>query len=119
MPEAKRLLIMVVDIDDDLHEKAKLKGPIVGRKANLEAAGKLAVADPQEVDANAIFAAVKLHDELSKDHIVEVATFTGSRVPGFPAQREVVKQLEKVIADFSLKPRYSYQMGRRTSKYSR
>jgi putative membrane protein len=101
MPEAKRLLIMVVDIDDDLHEKAKLKGPVVGRKANLEAASKLAVVDPQEVDANAIFAAVKMYDELSKDHVVEVATFTGSRVPGFQAQREVVKQLEKVIADFA------------------
>lgn len=101
MAEAKRLLVLNVDIDDDLHEKAKLRGPVVGRKANIEAAGKLATADPQEVDANAMFAAVKLADELSKDHVVEVATITGSRTPGFSAHREVVKQLEKVLAEFS------------------
>ncbi len=101
MADPKRLLILTVDIDDDLHEKARLKGPIVGRKANIEAASKLATVDPQEVDANAIFMAVKTCDELSKEHVVEVATITGSRTPGFTAHREIVKQLEKVLAEFS------------------
>ncbi len=101
MADAKRLLIIVVDSDDDLHEKTKIKGPIIGRKQNLEAASKLAVADPEDVDSNAMFEGVKLYDELSKDHIVEVCTLTGSRAGSFAAQKEVVKQLEMVISEFS------------------
>ncbi len=100
MPEAKRLLVLCVDVDADLHEKAKLRGPVVGRKANVEAATKLAVADPEEVDANAMFKAVKLHDDLAKEHTVEIATLTGSRHLGYAADREIVQQLEKVIGDF-------------------
>ena len=42
MADHKRLLVLVVDIDADLQEKAKVKGPVVGRKAVSEAATKLA-----------------------------------------------------------------------------
>jgi len=96
----KRLLVLVVDIDDDLGEKTKIKGPLVGRKAVSEAAAKLAVADPEEVDANAMFQAVKTYDELSKENEVQVAVATGSRRLGYYADRELVKQVEKVIHDF-------------------
>lgn len=100
MAEAKRLLVLCVDVDADLHEKAKIRGPVVGRKANIEAATKLALADPEEVDANTIFRSVQLCDELSKEHTVEVATLTGAPGLGYAADKEVVNQLEKVINDF-------------------
>ncbi|OIO25588.1 hypothetical protein AUJ14_03830 [Candidatus Micrarchaeota archaeon CG1_02_55_22] len=100
MAEAKRLLILCIDVDADLQEKAKIRGPVVGRKANIEAATKLALTDPEEVDANTIFSAVKLYDELGKENTVEVATLTGSPALGYTADKEVVKQLEKVISDF-------------------
>jgi len=96
----KRLLILVVDIDDDLGEKTGIKGPVTGRKQVWEAASKLAVADPEEVDANAMFKGVHLYDELSKTHDVEVACIQGSRRLGYYADREIVKQLEKVLHDF-------------------
>lgn len=100
MADAKRLLVLCVDIDADLLEKAKIRGPVVGRKANFEAASKLAVADPEEVDANAMFKAISIADKLGKEHVVEVATLTGSRSLGYGADKEVVQQLEKVLNDF-------------------
>lgn len=96
----KRLLVLVVDIDDDLGEKTGIRGPVTGRKAMYEAASKLAVSDPEEVDANAMFQGVKICDELSKHNEVEVACITGSRRLGYHADREIVQQLEKVLHDF-------------------
>jgi len=96
----KRLLVLVVDSDDDLGEKTKLRGPIVGRKAVVEAATKLAIADAEEVDANAMFQAVKIFDELAKGNEVQIACITGSRRLGYYADREIVKQLEAVLHEF-------------------
>jgi putative membrane protein len=100
MAEAKRLLVLNVDIDDDLGQKAGLKGPLIGRKTNFEAAAKLATADPEESDSNAIFKAVKIFDELSSEHDCEIATLTGHPSLGYRADRNVVEQLEKVLAGF-------------------
>ncbi len=100
MSDHKRLLVLVVDIDADLQEKAKVKGPVVGRKAVSEAATKLAIADPAEVDANAMFQGIKLYDELGADHDVEIATLTGSPRLGYTANSEIVKQLEAVLKQF-------------------
>ncbi|HLC47763.1 MAG TPA: DUF373 family protein [Candidatus Norongarragalinales archaeon] len=101
MPEAKRLLVLCVDVDNDLYEKAKVKGPIIGRKRNLEAATKFSLADPGDTDGNTIFQAVKTYDQLVKQgYKAEVATITGSARLGYYADREIVKQLEKIIDDF-------------------
>jgi len=93
--------VLCIDVDNDLGEKAKVRGPVVGRKANLAAASKLALADPADSDANTMFEAVRALDELPKDFKTEVATITGDTRGGYWADREVVKQLEKVISDFT------------------
>jgi len=100
MAEAKRLLIINVDIDDDLGQKAGIKGPLIGRKVNFEAAAKFLVADPEDSDGNAIFKAIKIYDELSADHDCEIATLTGHAGLGYKAYSNVVEQLEKVMAGF-------------------
>ncbi len=91
------LLILCVDIDDDLSQKAKVKGPLIGKQANLDAATKLALADPADADANTMFEAIRLRDELGQKYDAEVATITGSRSLGYEADRAVIKQLETVI----------------------
>lgn len=96
----KRLLILCVDRDNDLFEKAKVTGPIVGREANVQAATKLALADPEEPDANTIFEAVKIYDELIEDNKAVVATLTGSSRRGHVADREVMKQLDSVLDEY-------------------
>ncbi len=93
----KGILILCVDRDNDLYEKAKISGPIVGREANLNAASKLALADPQDTDANAIFQAVKKYDELGKDYKVQVVTLTGNKKLGYEADRIIANQLDTIL----------------------
>ncbi|MFA6049296.1 MAG: DUF373 family protein [Candidatus Micrarchaeia archaeon] len=100
MAKPNRILVLAVDFDDDLGEKARIRGPVVGRDANAKAGTLLAIADPEESDANTMFKAVKEYDEVSKEYECQVATITGSSSLGFKAERELVEQLEKVLAKF-------------------
>lgn len=96
----KKLVILAIDRDNDLYEKTNIMGPVIGRKKNLEAATKLALADPEEVDANTIFQALKLVDELGDKVDVEVATITGSKNLGYDADKTIAAQLERVLEQF-------------------
>ncbi|MEM0475564.1 MAG: DUF373 family protein [Candidatus Norongarragalinales archaeon] len=100
MTKGKRLLVLCADIDDDLGEKARVRGPVVGKKANLEAAAKLALADPADTDSNTIFEAVRVFDELREKNEVEIATLTGDARLGYAADANIARQLERVINDF-------------------
>lgn len=94
----KRILVLCVDRDDDLGKKAEVKAPVIGEKANLEAAQALALADPSESDVNAIYQAVSTYRKLKEEgEDVEVATIVGHRVRGSKADREVARQLEELL----------------------
>jgi len=101
----KRILILCVDRDGDLEAKAKIKTPLLGRTANLDSAVSLALSDPEEPDANAMFEAVRLHDRLQKEkkpgEIFEVATISGSELGGVSADRKLVAELGNVLDSFS------------------
>lgn len=102
MAQAKRILVLCVDVDNDLGVKAKIKGPVVGRAENIKAANALGIADPEDSDTNTIYAAVKLHDELGKEmKNVFIATLSGDVRGGYHAHTEIVKQLEKIIDELS------------------
>ncbi|MGB9635173.1 MAG: DUF373 family protein, partial [Candidatus Micrarchaeia archaeon] len=60
----RKILILCIDRDADLKEKVGISGPIVGRARNLDVANKLLLKDPEEVDGNTIFEAIKLFDEM-------------------------------------------------------
>jgi len=96
----KKVLVICVDRDDDLHEKAGISGPVVGREANLEAASKLALADPEEPDANAMFEAVRTLDKLGTEEMGQVVTLTGHRRLGYDADRSISSQLDTVLREF-------------------
>ncbi len=66
MAKKVNTLVITVDRDDDLGKKTNLAGPIVGEKACIKAAETLAIADPGESDANAMFAAIKAYRELKE-----------------------------------------------------
>jgi putative membrane protein len=96
--EPPRYLILCVDRDDDLGAKAKVKTPLVGREAAVAAATKLALADPEEADANAIFATVKKFDELAgKETECEVAVVCGDSRGGFDADKKVGEEVKDVL----------------------
>ena len=100
----KRILMLCVDRDGDLEVKAEVKTPVVGRRENLDAAVNLALNDPEEPDANAIFEAVRVYDKLKAenkpDETFEVATISGSNVGGVKADRKIVAELAELLGSF-------------------
>lgn len=102
--EPKRILILCVDRDGDLKTKAQIDTPIVGRKANLDAAVSLALHDAEETDANAMFEAIQTYDRLTSegktDEVIEIATLSGSERGGVKADRKVVAELSQMLSSF-------------------
>lgn len=97
--DEERYLVLCVDRDNDLGVKAKVQTPVVGRDSVVTAATKLALSDPEEADANAIFAAVRKHDELVKAKTpCEVAVVCGDVNRGFEADRRLGRQITNVLA---------------------
>lgn len=101
MPAINSILVLAVDRDNDLGRKTPIQGPVIGSKAVLNAAAKLAVADPEESDANCMFAAVKKLEEVKKEFAsAEVAVLTGIDKSGFPSDKRVSEQLDMVLEKF-------------------
>lgn len=92
------ILVLCIDRDNDLYEKAKVHGPVVGRDENVKAATKLALADPADPDSNAIFSTIKIFDELKKEERnAVIATITGHKKLGHLADMEISKQMDKIL----------------------
>ena len=101
-PKKQKLLILVVDRDNDIGRKTGLQTPIVGFEENLKAAQALLLADPEEADANAIFGGLKLYRELAEKlgDDVEIATLAGEENEGIEADMKIMKELEQVLQRF-------------------
>jgi len=100
-----RILILCVDRDGDIETKAGIKTPILGRTPNLDGAVSLALRDPEEPDANAMFEAVRLFDRLENEkqpsESFEVATISGLERGGVGADRKLVAELSHLLDSFS------------------
>jgi putative membrane protein len=101
----KRILILCVDRDGDIEAKAGIKTPLMGRTVNIDAAVSLALHDPEEPDANAMFEAIRVNDRLQKekqpDETFEVATISGTELGGVSADRKLVAELNTVLTSFN------------------
>jgi len=99
MPEEKRdkVLVLSVDRDNDIGEKANISGPIFGRDDVLRAATELGIADPSDSDSNALFQSIKVHDEIKGKHDAKLAVLTGHRNVGLESDKEINKQLDAVL----------------------
>ena len=98
-----RALILAIDRDDDFGQKAGVEGPVIGRDACVDAALKLSLADPEDSDANVVYAAVKLYDQLKDSgdfDDLEVALITGHPKVGVKSDLELARQLELVLEKF-------------------
>lgn len=98
-----RLLVLNVDRDDDLGRKTGIRGPVLGREEMLRAASALALADPEEADANGMFAAVKEYDEIVTRKLeydaeeVFVGAVTGHIREGLFADNAVAQQFDALM----------------------
>lgn len=100
-PKAKNILVLCVDRDDDIGSKGGVKTPIVGRDSCIHAGIRLAIEDPEEADANAIFAAIKLYEELvSKGYSPEVALLSGTYKRGVEADEKIAYQLHDILQKY-------------------
>lgn len=103
--KAERTLILCVDRDDDLGVKAGIETPVLGREENINAAVSLALRDPEEPDANAMFEAVRIFDRLTETVEREggecqIATVAGSELGGVGADRKLVSEFNEVLKTF-------------------
>jgi putative membrane protein len=100
----ERLLILCVDRDGDIGVKTEEKTPVLGREKNLEAAVSLALKDPEEPDANAMFEALRVYDQLNKQgqphEKFQIATISGSQILGVEADRKLVRELNSILEVF-------------------
>jgi putative membrane protein len=96
-----RVLVLYVDRDGDLKSQG-LETPIIGRDEVLRAGIKYILENPDDSDANAVFAAVKIYDKLAAEYGAEnvnVAIVSGSADPAV-ADFAVLKELGQILAVF-------------------
>jgi len=99
---ANKLLVICIDRDNDVGEKAGIITPVIGRDACIEAAQRLALEDPEDADSNSIFSAIKTYEDLiSKGYQVEVVTVAGVKDRGVQADEKILVETRKVLEKFS------------------
>ena len=98
---ANKLVVICIDRDNDVGEKAGIVTPVVGRDACIEAAQRLALEDPEDADSNSIFAAIKTYEDLiSKGYQAEVITVAGVKDRGVQADEKILADTKKVLEIF-------------------
>ena len=99
-----KILILVADRDNDIGEKANVRTPLIGKKNCLEGANQLILADPEEADANTIFAAVSEYDKLIKEgYNCEILVISGDKAEGFKADKKLAKEFNNVQKSYNPK----------------
>ncbi|WP_440952378.1 DUF373 family protein [Methanococcoides sp. FTZ1] len=93
-------LIICIDRDNDLGEKANVTTPLIGREDNINAAVKLATADPEDSDSNTIFGGINVLDELlAKGMDAEIITFAGDKNVGIISDQKISAQLDAFMSE--------------------
>ncbi|SES91393.1 putative membrane protein [Methanococcoides vulcani] len=93
-------LVICIDRDNDLGEKANVITPLIGREDNIDAAVKLATADPEDSDSNTIFGGVNVLDELlAKGLDAQIITFAGDKNVGVISDQKISAQLDAFLSE--------------------
>jgi putative membrane protein len=96
-----RILVLCVDRDDDIGSKGGMETPVVGRDLCINAGVRLAIEDPEDPDANAIFAAIKTYEELiSKGYSSQVALVAGKFNRGIEADEKIGLEIQNVLGEY-------------------
>lgn len=94
----EKILIIVVDRDNDIGDKLNVSGPIIGLKNNLKVATNFSIVDPEDSDSNSIFGGIRIYKKLEKETDVEIVTLTGhSKQNLLFADKNIATQLKQVL----------------------
>ncbi|MCL2142368.1 MAG: DUF373 family protein [Methanimicrococcus sp.] len=97
-------LVICIDRDNDLGEKAKVITPVIGRGANIAAAVSLATVDPEDSDTNTIFGGIRILDELRSLGVdADIVSFAGDRNVGTISDKKIAEQLDGFLAKQDVK----------------
>ncbi|MGA9844075.1 MAG: DUF373 family protein [Nitrososphaeraceae archaeon] len=97
-----RILVLCIDRDDDIGSKGGVKTPIIGKESCIDAGIRLALEDPEDADANAIFGAIKMHqDLLAKGYDTEVAVVAGKINLGIEADEKIGFEIQTVLDNYA------------------
>lgn len=97
----RRVLVACIDRDDDLGKNGGVETPVFGRDQCINAGTRLAIEDPEDADANAIFGAIKIYEELvTKGYETEVAIIAGAYNRGIEADEKISSELIAVLSKF-------------------
>lgn len=97
----RRVLVACVDRDNDLGKNGGVETPVFGRDQCINAGTRLAIEDPEDADANAIFGAIKIYEELvTKGYETEVAIIAGAYNRGIEADEKISSELIAVLSKF-------------------
>lgn len=95
------LLVICIDRDNDIGDKANIRTPVMGRDACIEAAQRLALEDPEDADSNSMFAAIKTYEDMvSRGYQAQVVTVAGSADRGVAADEKIAREVRQVLAEF-------------------
>lgn len=100
MPTMRKTLILVVDRDDDFGSKAQVETPCIGIHSCTEAVNALGLADPEDSDVNALYAAMNIYRELElteKAGSFEVALACGDKKVGYNSDRALASELDTIF----------------------
>ncbi len=97
-------VVIVIDRDNDLGQKAKISSPVIGKDNIISAAVRLGTADPEDSDVNALFAAVKVYEELkNRGEDVEVVAVCGDKSVGVASDTRIAEQLDSIMVGLNPK----------------
>ncbi|MDR2698717.1 MAG: DUF373 family protein [Candidatus Methanoplasma sp.] len=99
----KKTLVLVVDRDDDFGVKGNIETPVIGVEECSVAAMALGIADPEDSDINALYAAINIYREIRSEGNteVEVALIGGNEKVGYRSDAAIVDELEEVLKEVS------------------
>ncbi|MFP4655400.1 MAG: DUF373 family protein [Methanohalobium sp.] len=97
-------LVICIDRDNDLGEKAHIETPVIGRENNINAAVKLATSDPEDSDTNTIFGGIQVLDDLLNRGIdAEIVLLAGDKNVNVVADQHISRQLDDILEKYDAK----------------
>ena len=94
----KRTLVLAVDRDDDFGVKGKVTTPVIGIQDCITAANSLGIADPEDSDLNALYAAISTCMDLQEQGSdATIALICGDEKVGHKSDLALVSELETVL----------------------
>ncbi|HZE77420.1 MAG TPA: DUF373 family protein [Nitrososphaeraceae archaeon] len=100
--EHNNILVLCIDRDDDIGSKGSTDTPVIGRDSCINAGIRLAIEDPEDPDANAIFGAIKTYEDLiNKGYNSQVALVAGKFNRGVEADEKIGFEIQNILSTYN------------------